>query len=111
MYNALRKCQMAPLSVSFSERFMNVWEIPFAAITICPTGGLSPLNSNYDVSGKANVNPLKGFTGLIEKRIKNVMWRKTLKASGELFTEIATEEGFCWTFNMMNFRDLFEDNV
>lgn len=102
---------MAPVIVSFSEKFMNIWEIPFAAVTICPIAGISPLNADFNLSDNSGVNALHSFSGGIENRITNAKWRNTKFDSGELFTEIATAEGFCFTFNMMNFHDLFEDNV
>lgn len=105
---------MAPVIVSFSEKFMNIWEIPFAAITICPIAGILPLNENYNLSdtgGENTEHSLKTFNGSIESRITRAKWRNNARNSSELFTEVATAEGFCYTFNMMNFDDLFEDNV
>lgn len=102
---------MAPVIVSFSERFINVWEIPFAAITICPIGGLTPLNDNYKANGNSTIKALNNFTKSVEPRITIATWRNTVMNSSDLFTEIATDEGFCYTFNMMNYKDLFRDNV
>lgn len=93
---------------------MNIWELPFAAITICPISGVHPLNKNFNSSGVSRFSrdtALNNFTGSVETRLTNVKWRNDLRNSSDLFTEIATEEGFCWTFNMMNFDDLFEDDV
>lgn len=93
---------------------MNIWELPFAAVTICPIAGTLPLNENYNLSdsgGESPENSLKSFNGSVESRITNAMWRNNLTNSSNLFTEIATAEGFCYTFNMMNFDDLFEDSV
>lgn len=90
---------------------MNIWEIPFAAVTICPIAGISPLNAEFNSSDSSRLNALHSFSGDIEKRITDAKWRNTKSESGELFTEIATAEGFCFTFNMMNFYDLFEDDV
>lgn len=117
IFDSYRKWKAAPVIVSFSEKFMNIWELPFAAVTICPIGGISPLNENYNSSVDSNVerlNPtqkLKNFTGSVETRITNTKWRNDEINSSELFTEIATEEGFCWTFNMINFNDMFESEV
>lgn len=111
IYDTFRKWQMAPVIVSFSEKFMNIWEIPFAAITICPVSGFMPLNENYNLSDTAGEHPLNNFTGSIDSRITSAKWRNNVTDSNNLFTEVATSEGFCYTFNMMNFHDLFEDNV
>lgn len=79
---------------------MDIWDIPFSAVTICPTGG-------------ANLTTLvlKNFTGNVNERITRVKWRHDEYPSNELFTEIVTHEGICYTFNMMNFYDLFEKDV
>lgn len=93
---------------------MNIWEIPFAAVTICPIAGILPLNENYNLSSVSEENPehsLKTFNGSVETRITKAKWRNSKMNSSDLFTEVATAEGFCYTFNMMNFDDLFEDNV
>ena len=79
---------------------MNIWEIPFAAITICPIGGLYPIAKN---------NTFKNFTGLTEQRIRNVFWRGQKVNSTEFFTEIKTAEGFCWSFNLLNYYDMFNE--
>lgn len=112
IYDSFLRWQQAPVMVSFSEKFMNVWEIPFAAVTICPSGGISVLNPNYNITSNIGTEkPLRNFTGSIEKRITRAIWRKSNKHSVDLFTEIATEEGFCWTFNMLNYDDLFGKDV
>lgn len=90
---------------------MNIWEIPFVAITICPVGGLAPLNDSFDLTTNSGQGRLNNFTGSVESRITNVEWRKSSANTNELFTEIATEEGFCWTFNTYNFDDLFKKSV
>lgn len=111
IYDTYRKWQMAPVIVSFSEKFMNIWEIPFPAITICPIGGLLPLNENFNMSDNSAVDHLKNFTGSVDRRINAVKWRNDQKNASDIFTEVATEEGFCYTFNSMNFEDLFQNNV
>lgn len=90
---------------------MNIWEIPFAAITICPIAGFMPLNGIYNQSEQRGEYLLNNFTESIETRITNTKWRNNPTNASNLFTEIATEEGYCYTFNMLNFDDMFEDNV
>lgn len=115
IFDSYRKWQAAPVIVSFSEKFMNIWQIPFAAVTICPIGGTTPLNDKYnstkDTKIKSLETGLKNFSGSVEERITQAKWRNIDMNSSDLFTEIATEEGFCWTFNMMNFDDLFQEEV
>jgi acid-sensing ion channel, other len=115
IHDSYRKWKAAPVIVSFSERFINIWEIPFAAVTICPIGGIDPLNRNFSASNSSDdETPLKNFTRLvdIDYRITGVKWRDLRQnSSSQLFTQIVTEEGFCYTFNSMNFNDLFEKGV
>jgi ferredoxin len=110
IYDSFWRWKAAPVIVSFSEKFMNIWEIPFAAITICPIGGIPVVNSSYN-SSDIQSEALNNFTGSIEKRITRGIWRKSEMHSEDLFTEIATSEGFCWTFNMLNYDDLFVKDV
>jgi acid-sensing ion channel, other len=114
IYLSYVKWKSAPVIVSFSETFMNIWEIPFAAVTICPIAGTSPLNKNYNASAVTRFSrqpALNNFTGSVETRITSVKWRNDERNSSDMFTEIVTDEGFCWTFNMMNFHDMFYDDV
>jgi acid-sensing ion channel, other len=114
IYDSYLKWKAAPVIVSFSEKFRNIWDIPFPSITICPIGGPEPLNKNFSAANSSDdETPLKNFTRLIDIdfRITAVKWRDQEFKSSQLFTQIVTEEGFCYTFNMMNFKDLFEENV
>jgi hypothetical protein len=79
---------------------MNIWEIPFAAVTICPIGGLHTLTKKGE---------FKNFSGSTKQRIRNVMWRGEEVDSSEFFTEIKTAEGFCWSFNLLNYYDIFNN--
>lgn len=107
-----RKWQLSPVIISFSPKFINVWHIPFGAVTICPIAGPPPLNQNYTMNlTKPFVKPLNDFPGAVMDKIKNASWRNYPVASNFLFKEVATEEGFCYTFNMLSFNDLFKKEV
>ena len=65
---------------------MNIWDIPFSAITICPTCGVNlspPIPNN--------------FTDNVNERITHVKWRHDEYYTNKLFTEIVTNEEFCYT--------------
>lgn len=111
IFQAYSKFNESPIIVSFSEKFKNIFEIPFPAVTICPIAGDHPLNQDYSLNNSSAENPLNNFIGSIETKIQVVMWRNDVEKSTRVFTEIATEEGFCYTFNMLRFQDLFEENV
>lgn len=38
-------------------------------------------------------------------------WRNSVKPCNEYFTEVITEEGFCYTFNVMDSAELFKEDV
>lgn len=112
IYDSLIRCLQSPLLLSFSPKAMNIWQIPFAAITICPTGSLSPLNEKYSMHESSDSEPpLSNFTDSLETRITNLKFRNDALKSNDFFTPIITTEGFCFTANMMNFQDLFLDGV
>lgn len=87
----------------FTERYMNAYEIPFGAITLCPVGGPSPLNENYKLNDSLEND--------ISENIKNVVWRGNRVFAYKYFSEVVTEEGICYTFNMMRFHDIFKENT
>lgn len=66
---------------------MNVWEIPFPAVTICPMHSTSNTTNLIVASWKGkDFNP------------------------NEIFIESGEYQN-CYTFNMMNFKDSFYDDV
>ena len=111
IFSAFRKWQTAPVIVSFSNKFMNIWEIPFPAITVCPIGEPDPLNKKYNKSEHPNAKAFNNFGGSIRTRTSGVKWRNDDINSTELFKEIVTDEGFCYTFDMLNYNDIFEKNA
>lgn len=109
--NTFRQWQQTPVIVTLSENFMNVWEIPYPALTICPVGGASPLKQNVSADGSPQNEPLHFRYDIKIPRISNVTWVGEIQSAEDLFHQTVTEEGFCYTFNSMNYYDLFNDNV
>jgi amiloride-sensitive sodium channel len=106
IYDSMKKTMSAPLLLSFSPKPINIWEIPFCAITICPVQGNFILQTNNSTN-KSSEQDLQN----IDNKITNVRWRSAKFKSSRLFSEINTQEGTCYTFNMINFDDLFANNV
>lgn len=96
-YESFKQWYDSPILVSSSEKFMNVWQIPFPAVTICTRR--KPAMAIQDSGANKLSDSLKLF---------DVKWRKESKIFSEVFSEIQTNEGSCYTFNMMNYRDLFK---
>jgi hypothetical protein len=91
--------------VASSEKFMNIWEIPFPAVTLCPD--LDPRVSFRDEeSGKFLFSKLTAWTEIVRAK-----WVRLFNDPKEMFKKIATDEGICYTFNVMNFHDMFKDDV
>lgn len=114
IYDSLIRCLKSPLLLSFSPKSMNIWQIPFAALTICPTWGAkeSPLNANYNYTLLSSKEAaLKAFNESLETRITNLRFRNQPMNASDFFTPVITSEGFCFTANMMNFEDLFYEDV
>jgi hypothetical protein len=105
------KWKSTPVIVSFSETFINVWEVPFPAVTICPLGGTYPLSRSYDSTAHDSSPALINFPGLYKTSITDMKWQSEGVDSTDAFTEIATKEGFCYTFNMLRFEDMFQKDV
>jgi acid-sensing ion channel, other len=113
--NTFRQWQQTPVIVTLSENFMNVWEIPHPAFTICPIGGANPLSNvykNLNVTNKQHVNrSLNYFEDTDSMKITNTLWMSKPYNSSDLFRKIVTEEGYCYSFNSKNYYDLFNHNV
>lgn len=107
--NTFRQWQQTPVIVTLSENFMNVWEIPYPAITICPIGGANPLKENFSSVEPSSDWPLHTHYDMKTSRISNATWMG--EADENLFNKIITEEGFCFIFNSLNYYDLFNENV
>lgn len=95
----------------FTENSMKVWQIPFVAFTLCPVGELSPLNEKYKIDDALSGKPLRNVSYNVGETIQNVVWRGKKVNANQYFTKVATEEGFCFTFNMMRFDDIFKENT
>jgi hypothetical protein len=110
--NTFRQWQQTPVIVTLSENFMNVWEIPYPAVTLCPIGGADPLQQNsLSADEPSSSAPLQYRYNIKTPRISNLTWMGEARVADEFFHEIVTEEGFCYTFNSMNYYDLFNENV
>lgn len=64
-----------------------------------------PLNSGLEV--EEVVPLLKSITTSLNETTLFCKWRNQVGDCGQFFSEILTEEGFCYTFNVLNFDELF----
>ncbi|XP_048520025.1 pickpocket protein 28 isoform X2 [Dendroctonus ponderosae] len=73
-------------------------------------------DSNWKFSGRSNTLPADDFLNFLDEvRPKTIfascIWRKLPRKCEDLFTPIITDEGICYTFNMLDRNDLFKENV
>lgn len=54
---------------------------------------------------------LKSITMSMNETTLFCKWRNTVLPCEDYFSEIITEEGFCYTFNALKFTDTFKDDV
>lgn len=54
---------------------------------------------------------LKSITMSMNESILLCKWRNIFMDCSGLFTDIITEEGFCYTFNILNSQELFKEDV
>ena len=54
---------------------------------------------------------LKSVTMTLGETTLYCKWRNDVNLCDEYFTEIITEEGFCYTFNVLKSDELFKENV
>lgn len=101
IYLTYRKYLDSPVIVSFSGKFMNIWEIPFPAVTICP----SVLSRSEKLKG-GNDSDLSYAT-----TIAYASWKREDMDSNTLFAETTLDVKFCFSFNMMNFNNLLNSGV
>lgn len=146
VHRAYSKWQLNPVIVSFAERPTAAWQLPFPAVTFCPTTKAlrKHLNltkcvnavNNYEEGNLTNDElrafeavsqicplPLKKKKSLkpheIVPLIRSVSvglntstiycrWKSEGRYCKDYFTEILTEEGFCYTFNLLSSSDIFK---
>ncbi|ERL91446.1 hypothetical protein D910_08776 [Dendroctonus ponderosae] len=104
----------SPVIVSFDTRETKLDSIPFPAVTICPETKSVTSKFNYiDVMLKLKGRKVDANITEIEPKtiFASCIWRKLPRKCEDLFTPIITDEGICYTFNMLDRNDLFKENV
>ncbi|RZC37263.1 ASC domain containing protein [Asbolus verrucosus] len=89
MYEIVMKYENSPVVVSFSTKDTPIYEIPFPAVTICSELKPEPImmcefmGKSYYTDGECS----------------------------EILTPVVTDEGVCYSFNIMDKTEIFRDHV
>ena len=68
-------------------------------------------NSKKPTAPREYIEILKQIAVPFDDMIDHCFWRHRYFDCSELFTEVFTEEGFCYTFNMLDRKELFRTDV
>ena len=82
-----------------------------AMAQICDPHLLITKNLNSSSSPRDCVSILKEMAVPFDEMLMFCKWRSGWTACEEIFTEIITEEGICYTFNILDGRELFRSDV
>ncbi|CRK87601.1 CLUMA_CG001397, isoform A [Clunio marinus] len=82
-----------------------------AVAQICDPHLLKDLPINSGLEANEIVPLLKSITMPLNETTLFCKWRNTVLPCTDYFTEILTEEGFCYTFNILDASELFKEDV
>ncbi|KAF5291426.1 hypothetical protein FQR65_LT01737 [Abscondita terminalis] len=117
----------SPVIVSFAKTSTPVWKIPFPAITVCPETKTRQrlqlfnqvsLVCNNKVHEKGDktidydaIDALAKVAPQFGELLWQCKWLNENRTCSDLVTPVLTEEGICFTFNMLDRDELFTENV
>ena len=78
-----------------------------AVAQICDSHLFAGITLNSSLQAEEIVPLLKSITTSLNETTLFCKWRNQINYCEEFFSEILTEEGFCYTFNVLNFEELF----
>lgn len=104
------KWQNNPVIVSLDEKSTSIHQIPFPAVTICPEIK-SKLKFNEDEYALQNITQYYGESVPFNEVFYECIWRNMKVNCSKFFYKIKTDDGLCYTFNMLDQRDLLSKLV
>ena len=78
---------------------------------VCDSHILKDVNLNSTTDPREYIKLLKEMAVPFKDMIYICSWRFGGVNCSEIFTEVVTEEGICYTFNMLNGQELFRSEV
>lgn len=80
-----------------------------AVAQICDPHLFANISLNSGIEAYEIVPLLKKITVSLNETTLFCKWRNSIADCSQFFTEILTEEGFCYTFNSLKFSELFRE--
>ena len=78
---------------------------------VCDSHLLKYVDFNSSINPREYVKILKEMAVPFDEMFHNCHWRYNYLECSDLFTEVITEEGICYTFNMVDGNELFRTDV
>lgn len=82
-----------------------------AVAQICDPHLFTNISMDSGLKSEEIVPLLRKITMSLNETTLFCKWRNTLDSCDKYFTEIITEEGFCYTFNVLKSSELFKEDV
>jgi acid-sensing ion channel, other len=82
-----------------------------AVAQVCDPHLFSAVNISSGIEPEQIVPILRQITVSLNETTLFCKWRNSIGPCTEFFTEIITEEGFCYTFNVLDSSELFKEDV
>lgn len=101
-----------PVMISFAKGLTPTFEIPFPAVTICPEANLCG-SDDFENLIETHVNStMKNSSNAINEIFDRCRYQsRQFDDCKQHFSKVITDEGVCWTFNMLDQNDLFHNNT
>ena len=82
-----------------------------ALFQVCDSSHLKYVNLNSSTDPREYIKLLKEMAVPFDEMFSVCLWRFDLIGCSKLLTEVFTEEGICYTFNMLEGKELFRSEV
>ena len=82
-----------------------------ALFQVCDPNLIKNINISSKTSQREYIKLLKEMAVPFDDMFIDCVWSYDETKCSEIFTEVITEEGICYTFNMLDEKDIFRSKV